>query len=409
MPDDVNDAPNQDELTPADEPSLQEGSTPERAPEAPPPSPPALDIEALRAALGGGYGVMAGLGRSAAEVVPVGIESVVGQSARITGYTAGLTDFDAINAEFAAVDHLGFELRIALNETEAMLAGLLVPLESAAVLFGVDTSPEQMDDAAFATAQAGPISERLREFLDLANLTLFADGLAGAEVTVSELRRGQVEWTMGMVQDVAQGAAPARIDAIVALASGAMARVTFVVPVSLLARMAEELAAPAVVPASAAGETPERASTGAAAAAALFRGAADNVTPFPAAPSPFEGGSTASAGVGPGADTPVHPVRFPPLPAFEAGGGPPRPIDILMDVSMRVSVELGRSSMTVEEILELGPGSVVELNKLAGEPVDILVNDRLIARGEVVVVDENFGVRITEIISPRQRANAIGR
>jgi flagellar motor switch protein FliN/FliY len=72
-------------------------------------------------------------------------------------------------------------------------------------------------------------------------------------------------------------------------------------------------------------------------------------------------------------------------------------------------VELGRSSLTVEEILELGPGSVVELNKLAGEPVDILVNDRLIARGEVVVVDENFGVRITEIISPRQRVNAIGR
>jgi flagellar motor switch protein FliN/FliY len=80
-----------------------------------------------------------------------------------------------------------------------------------------------------------------------------------------------------------------------------------------------------------------------------------------------------------------------------------------MDVSMRVTVELGRSSLTVEEILELGPGSVVELNKLAGEPVDILVNDRLIARGEVVVVDENFGVRVTEIISPRQRASAMSR
>ena len=76
---------------------------------------------------------------------------------------------------------------------------------------------------------------------------------------------------------------------------------------------------------------------------------------------------------------------------------------------MRVSVELGRSSMSVEEILSLGPGSVVELNKLAGEPVDILVNDHLIARGEVVVVDENFGVRVTEIVSTHKRAHAMAR
>ena len=75
---------------------------------------------------------------------------------------------------------------------------------------------------------------------------------------------------------------------------------------------------------------------------------------------------------------------------------------------MRVTVELGRSTMTVEDVLALGPGSVIELNKLAGEPVDILVNEQLIARGEVVVVDENFGVRVTEIVSPRRRATAMG-
>ena len=87
----------------------------------------------------------------------------------------------------------------------------------------------------------------------------------------------------------------------------------------------------------------------------------------------------------------------------------PRPIDLIMDVTMRVTVELGRSAMAVEDLLQLGPGSVVELNKLAGEPVDILVNESLIARGEVVVVDENFGVRVTEIVSPLQRATAQGR
>ena len=74
-------------------------------------------------------------------------------------------------------------------------------------------------------------------------------------------------------------------------------------------------------------------------------------------------------------------------------------MDLLLDVHLDMSVELGRASMSVRDVLQLGPGSIVELDKLGGEPVDVLVNGRLIARGEVVVVDENFGVRITEIIN----------
>jgi flagellar motor switch protein FliN len=371
----------------------------------------ALNLDALRQELADHYDTTAGLGRAAGEVIPVGLESVVGQGARISAYTAGLTDYDTINAEFANIDHLGFELRVALSETEVMLGGLLVPLPSAGVLFGVDTSPEQMDDAAFAAAQSGPISERLREFLDLINLTLFTDGLTGTEITLAELRRGQVEWTMGMVQDVGQGAAPARVDIVITLESGAAAQATLVVPISLLRRFAEELSpagTAAGAPAPNAAADAEFASS--AAGAALFGAGApapDNVMPFPTAAGPFDAPAVASTATD--ADIPVHPVRFPPLVNSDVLGGPPRPIDILMDVSMRVSVELGRSSLMVEEILELGPGSVVELNKLAGEPVDVLVNDRLIARGEVVVVEENFGVRITEIVSPRQRVNAMGR
>ncbi|WP_098503234.1 flagellar motor switch protein FliN [Tepidiforma thermophila] len=65
---------------------------------------------------------------------------------------------------------------------------------------------------------------------------------------------------------------------------------------------------------------------------------------------------------------------------------------------MNVTVELGRTRLTVAEVLGLGPGSVIELDRIAGEPVDILVNDRLVARGEVVVVDENFGVRVVEVV-----------
>jgi flagellar motor switch protein FliN/FliY len=78
-------------------------------------------------------------------------------------------------------------------------------------------------------------------------------------------------------------------------------------------------------------------------------------------------------------------------------------IALLLDVPMRVTVELGRTKMTIKEILGLGEGSIIELDKLAGEPVDILVNDKLIAQGEVVVIDENFAVRVTKIVSPMER------
>lgn len=78
-------------------------------------------------------------------------------------------------------------------------------------------------------------------------------------------------------------------------------------------------------------------------------------------------------------------------------------IDRLLDVSLNISVELGRKQMQIKEILGLGPGKIIELDKLAGEPVDLLVNGKLLAKGEVVVVDENFGVRITDLINPQDR------
>ncbi len=74
-------------------------------------------------------------------------------------------------------------------------------------------------------------------------------------------------------------------------------------------------------------------------------------------------------------------------------------VDLLMDIALRVTVELGRTRMTLRQVLELQNGSVVELDRLAGDPVDIFVNERLIAHGEVVVVDDKFGVRITELVS----------
>jgi flagellar motor switch protein FliN/FliY len=80
-----------------------------------------------------------------------------------------------------------------------------------------------------------------------------------------------------------------------------------------------------------------------------------------------------------------------------------RRMDLLMDVPLELSVELGRARMTIQDLLGLGPGSVIELDKVAGEALDILVNDRLVARGEAVVVNDKFGVRITDIVSQSER------
>jgi flagellar motor switch protein FliN/FliY len=112
-------------------------------------------------------------------------------------------------------------------------------------------------------------------------------------------------------------------------------------------------------------------------------------------------------GMGMGAPTNVQSVQFPnlmPRPTPHEMGN----IGLIMDVFMEMTVELGRTRKLIKEILGMGEGTIIELDKLAGEPVDILVNHKLIAKGEVVVIDENFGVRVTEIVSPMERMNDLG-
>ena len=101
-------------------------------------------------------------------------------------------------------------------------------------------------------------------------------------------------------------------------------------------------------------------------------------------------------------EIPVKEVEFPSISTTTQGLASPN-VDLLLDVQMTVTVELGRTKKYVKDILEMGEGSIIELDKQAGEHVDVLVNGKLVARGEVVVIDENFGVRITEIISPKDK------
>ncbi|MDZ7795123.1 MAG: flagellar motor switch phosphatase FliY [Spirochaetia bacterium] len=102
----------------------------------------------------------------------------------------------------------------------------------------------------------------------------------------------------------------------------------------------------------------------------------------------------------------VQAVQFPNLNP-QSGGSEQGNIGLLMDVYMEMTVELGRTRRLIKDILGMGEGTIIELDKLAGEPVDILVNHKLIARGEVVVIDENFGVRVTEIVSPLDRVEGM--
>jgi len=84
-----------------------------------------------------------------------------------------------------------------------------------------------------------------------------------------------------------------------------------------------------------------------------------------------------------------------------------RDLDLILDIPLTVTVELGRTKMLINDLLQLGQGSVVELTKLVGEPLEVLVNQKLVARGEVVVVNEKFGVRLTDIISPMERVQSL--
>ena len=99
---------------------------------------------------------------------------------------------------------------------------------------------------------------------------------------------------------------------------------------------------------------------------------------------------------------------FPPL-SQSRGHGSARDLEMIMDIPVKLTVELGRTKLTIKQLLELAQGSVIELDGLAGEPMDILINGYLIAQGEVVVIEDKYGIRITEIITPSERIQKLNR
>ena len=130
----------------------------------------------------------------------------------------------------------------------------------------------------------------------------------------------------------------------------------------------------------------------------------------PEAPLPAAAPAAAPTGDGRPAPLPanVRPAQLPELTAAPTAQ-PGYNIDLLLGVTLQVAVEIGRTTLPIRDVLALTPGSIIELDKLAGEKVDILINGRPIAQGEVVVVDENFGVRITDVVARQQRLSPSGR
>ncbi|WP_241118242.1 flagellar motor switch protein FliN [Achromobacter xylosoxidans] len=127
--------------------------------------------------------------------------------------------------------------------------------------------------------------------------------------------------------------------------------------------------------------------------------------PAAAAPAPAPAAAPAAPPpAAPAAQSAAQSV-FKPLAGSAAGNG--TDIDLIMDVPVQLTVELGRTRLTIKNLLQLGQGSVVELDGLAGEPMDIFVNGYLIAQGEVVVVEDKYGIRLTDIITPSERINRL--
>lgn len=93
--------------------------------------------------------------------------------------------------------------------------------------------------------------------------------------------------------------------------------------------------------------------------------------------------------------------------SFDEAAGADRNLDVIMDIPVRLSMEVGSASVSIRKLLQLNRGSVVELDRLAGEPLDVLVNGRLIAHGEVVVVNDKFGIRLHDVVSARKRIETL--
>ena len=234
-----------------------------------------------------------------------------------------------------------------------------------------------------ATVTAESLGAALLEGFDGALGAIVGEGLGVAPaVDVAPAPDGELI----LLRLVLRDAAAAEVGFVVAVESNVPSELaTHIVALQALGADAPPAAAPA------------RPSTPAG-GGAIVPGPAAPPAPAPVAPAPIA--SVAEAAAPP--HTNVRPLQLEEFAPAPTGGGSQN-IDLLMGVNLQVTVEIGRTRLAIRDVLSLTPGSIVELDKLAGEKVDVLVNGHPIASGEVVVVDDNFGVRITDVVSRQRR------
>ena len=343
--------------------------------------------------LGASYELLTGFAQQWAETSAAATQNALGRKIEFADVAFAATSYMDVIEEFGGVAHAAMEVKVSFGPNDAFLLGFLSPATDAALLFGLNLEAAVLNDDEKLAEASDSIRRSCSEICDLLGLMLFAATPERADISVGEVLFNRVEESIGIVADVAGETVAARLDADLVLPDGSRSRLTTIFPLKFLLRLAEAL-------------TPEEPAAPVAAPPPVVA-AAPAPTPISAAPG-YAAAPTAPAAVAaaPQENLVVHPAAFTQLRTGD-GAAAGHTLDLILDVTLRITVELGRNTMTVAEVLGLGPGSVVELDRQAGEPVDILVNDKLIAHGEVVVVEENFGVRILEIISPQGRVAAL--
>lgn len=351
-----------------------------------------------------------GAGAALWSAAAASLAGLTGAPPALEGADGRLVMPDEIIGEFGA-SHLVLPIELTTARDQAATAYAAVETPDAAAFFGAsaeDTAGQEQEVTIVAGALLGQLISAL-------NSQVFSGSPAGLVVALGEVTANAMPDLLAAMDEPAL--------ALKATVAGTAALpVTFVLPgtfLDILAGAMPELPAAAPAAAPATSGAPAAASSPTAGleslgftltaeeleAAELFESAPPppprQMQPPPApplqfaqpAPQPQPLREPTPITAGPAA----HRAMFAPLPEAQPAISKSA-LDMLAGLQMNVVVELGRTELTVSEVLGLGPGSVIELDRLAGEPVDILVNERLIARGEVVVVDENFGIRVVEVV-----------
>ena len=338
-----------------------------------------------------------GTGRESWQAAAAALAAIQGAAPAFAEVSARLVMPDEITKEFAE-PHLSVPLELSTDQDQSAIAYLVLPT-SVAALF-LDSQADNPDDEeqqtiVIASTVAGQVVQAL-------NGQVFARSTAGLVVAIDEVAANSMAATLAEMDD------PCML--LTGTVSGAkQLPISLVLPGTFLDILATAMAGAVSAPAA----EDVRSVTPAAASEFSFELTQEDIEaaelieesearePVLATIGGSRQPGAQAAPPPPRQPTPIGPAasraRFAPLPEPDQPASR-QGIDLLAGLQMNVSVELGRTELTVSEVLGLGPGSVIELDRLAGEPVDILVNDRLIARGEVVVVDENFGVRVVEVV-----------